>query len=182
MGWSAAHASAGNPPPAHPQARRDVGSHETGPHAGQGLIAATGGQTPLLLELKNPLLLQEKYGRILIEHAGAGRRADPFGPGLVSFRLCGRGAAESRPAIPIGHVTCRTRQPEASVKLLGPVWPLIYLNPTYVALAHRMGSIVAPLDPNPIPRLPYYMGLQVDAVLADKPGRTLQRILDILRE
>ena len=145
------------------------------------LIAATGGQTPLLLELKDPLFLQEKYGRILIDTLEQGGVLTHSA--LVSFHFDYVAAVQQvQPAIPIGHITLQNPWPKAGVKLLGPVWPLIYLNPTYVALAHRMGSIVAPLDPNPIPRLRYYMGLQVDAVLADEPGRALQRILEILRE
>lgn len=144
------------------------------------LIAATGGQTPLLLELKDLLFREEKYAQKLVqvlEQGGVLRRS-----ALISFhfehvasvqRVCRE--------IPIGHITMKNPWPKSGAQLLGPVWPLIYANPTYVAVAHAMGSIVAPLDPNPIPRLRYYMSLQVDAVLADEPGATLAQILAILR-
>ena len=56
--------------------------------------------------------------------------------------------------------------------MLGPFWPLLYLNPAYVAWAHRMDAIVAPLDPNPVPRLDFYLKLGVDALLADNPARS----------
>lgn len=145
------------------------------------LIAATGGQTPLLLELKDPLFLQEKYARKLVDVLAAGgvlRRS-----ALISFHFdYVQSVRAVCPDIPVGFITLKNPWPKRGAQLLGPLWPLLYLNPTYVALAHRMGSIVAPLDPNPIPRLGYYMALQVDAVLADEPGRTLQTILSILRE
>lgn len=145
------------------------------------LIAATGGQTPLLLELKDPLFLQEKYARKLVQVLEEGnvlRRS-----ALISFHFEHVAAVRRAcPEIPIGHITMSNPWPRPGAQLLGPLWPLIYANPAYVALAHRMGSIVAPLDPNPIPRLRYYMALQVDAVLADEPGATLGKILELLRE
>ena len=145
------------------------------------LIAVTGGQTPLLLELKDPLFLQEGYARKLVDVLTAGgvlRRS-----ALISFHFdYVQSVRAVCPDIPVGFITLKHAWPKRDAQLLGPLWPLIYLNPTYVAVAHRMGSIVAPLDPNPIPRLPYYMALQVDAVLADEPGRTLQTILALLRE
>jgi glycerophosphoryl diester phosphodiesterase len=145
------------------------------------LIAATGGQTPLLLELKDPLFLQEKYAQKLIDVLAAGgvlRRS-----ALISFHFDYVQAVRAVcPDIPVGFITIKNPWPKRGAQLLGPLWPLMYLNPAYVAFAHRMGSIVAPLDPTPVPRLRYYMALQVDAVLADEPGRTLQTILSILRE
>lgn len=145
------------------------------------LIAATGSQTPLLLELKDPLFLQEKYANILVEtmrKGGVLRRS-----ALISFHF-EHVAAVKRVCtdIPIGHITMKNPWPKPGAQLLGPVWPLIYANPTYVACAHRQGSIVAPLDPNPLPRLRYYMTQQVDAVLADEPGAVRNAIHAILRE
>lgn len=145
------------------------------------LIEATGGQTPLLLELKDPLFLHETYARKLVDVLTAGgvlRRS-----ALVSFHYEHvAGVQAICPEIPVGHITTKNPWPRRGVQLLGPIWPLIYLNPTYVALAHRLGCIAAPLDPNPIPRLPYYLAQQVDAVLADEPGAVLARIHELLRE
>lgn len=144
------------------------------------LIAATGGQTPLLLELKDPLFLQEPYARRLVDllaQGGVLRRS-----ALISFHYQHVAAVQAiSPHIPVGHITMKNPWPRRGVQLLGPAWPLIYLNPTYVALAHRMGCIAAPLDPTPLPRLPYYLAQQVDAVLADEPGPVLSRIYDLLR-
>ena len=145
------------------------------------LIAATGGQTPLLLELKDPLFLQECYARKLVETLTQGnvlRRA-----ALVSFEFAHVAAVRRvQPDIPVGLITVKNPFPRPGAQLLGPIWPLICLNPAYAWLAHRMGSIVAPLDPAPAARLRYYMALQVDAVLADEPGLVLARMLEILRD
>lgn len=91
--------------PAHAQAGSGALVHEPVPTLAE-LIAATGGQTPLLLELKDPLFLQEAYARKLVDVLTAGgvlRRS-----ALVSFhyehvlavqRLC--------PEIPVGHITMK---------------------------------------------------------------------------
>jgi glycerophosphoryl diester phosphodiesterase len=144
------------------------------------LIAATGGQTPLLLELKDPLFLQERYARKLVATLAQGkvlRRS-----ALVSFEFAHVAAVQRvQPDIPVGLITVKNPFPRPGMQLLGPIWPLIYLNPLYAWLAHRLGSIVAPLDPKPAARLRYYMALQVDAVLADEPGLVLGQMLEILR-
>ncbi len=144
------------------------------------LIEATGGQTPLLLELKDPLFLQEKYAHILLEtlrEGGVLRRS-----ALVSFHFEYVAAVHAVcPDIPIGHITMNNPWPRRGAQLLGPIWPLMYLNPFYTALAHRMGSIVAPLDPTPEPRLHHYIGWNVDAVLADDPGGVRRRIEHLQR-
>jgi glycerophosphoryl diester phosphodiesterase len=133
------------------------------------LIAATGGQAPLLLELKDPLFLQPKYAQILIETLAQGgvlRRS-----ALVSFHFEYVLAVKAvQPDIPIGHITLMNPWPRRGAQLLGPIWPLMFINPFYTALAHRLGSIVAPLDPTPESRLRYYVRWGVDAVLADDPG------------
>ncbi len=145
------------------------------------LIAATGGQTPLLLELKDPLFLHPPYAAKLVDsltQGGVLRRS-----ALISFHYEHVAAVQSRcPAIPVGYISMKNPWPRRGVQLLGPLWPLLYANPAYVALAHRLGSITAPLDPNPIPRLRYYLAQQVDAVLADEPGAVLARIYELLRE
>lgn len=144
------------------------------------LVDATGGQTPLLLELKDPLFLQEKYARILVdvlERGGVLRRS-----ALISFHFEHVLAVKAVcPDVPIGHITLKNPWPHRNAQLLGPLWPLLYLNPFYTAYAHRVGSIVAPLDPMPEARLAHYMAWGVDAVLADDPGGVLARIEQLQR-
>lgn len=139
------------------------------------LLEATGGQTPLLLELKDPLFLQPKYAQILIDTLAQGgvlRRS-----ALVSFHFEHVAAVRAiYPDIPIGHITMKNPWPRPGAQLLGPIWPLMFVNPFYTALAHRKGSIVAPLDPTPEPRLHHYVRWGVDAVLADDPGGVRARL------
>jgi glycerophosphoryl diester phosphodiesterase len=141
------------------------------------LIEATGGQTPLLLELKDPLFMQPKYAQILIDtltQGGVLRRS-----ALVSFHFEHVAAVRALcPDIPIGHITMKNPLPRPGAQLLGPIWPLMYLNPFYTALAHRLGSIVAPLDPTPEARLHHYVRWGVDAVLADDPGGVRAQLND----
>lgn len=86
------------------------------------------------------------------------------------------------PEIPLGWITLRSPRPAAGVELLGPYWPLLRINPWYVRLAHRRGQIVAPLDPNPEPRLRRYLALGCDAVLADNPGKVRQQLQNLIAD
>jgi glycerophosphoryl diester phosphodiesterase len=72
--------------------------------------------------------------------------------------------------LPIGQITLFDPVPRPGVHLLGPIWPLLMANPAYVAWAHRLGCLVAPLDTEPQKRMGYYRQLGVDAVLADDPA------------
>lgn len=139
------------------------------------LIAATGGQAPLLLELKDPRFLERSCAEKLVqtlERGGVMRSS-----ALISFQFAHVAAVRSVcPEIPVGHITMKDPWPRRGAQLLGPLWPLLYLNPAYVWLAHRQGSVVAPLDPNPLPRLDYYVRLQMDALLADEPGRVVEAL------
>jgi len=66
--------------------------------------------------------------------------------------------------------------PTSGINLLGPFWPLLFLNPLYVWWAHRRGQQVCPLDPSPNRRLWYYRWLGCDAVLTDNPAATLHAL------
>ncbi len=136
------------------------------------LLIATQARTPLLLELKDRLFLQPSYAQKLIDTLQA------YGilrsSAIVSFDMdLVRAVNRVDPEIPTGMITMWNPLPSARMRLLGPVFPLLYLNPVYVAWAHRMDAIVAPLDPNPTPRLDTYLWLGVDALLADDPAKVL---------
>lgn len=139
------------------------------------IIEATQSQVPFLLELKDPLFLDPKHAEILI------RTLADYGilrkSAIVSFHFEHVDAVKKMcPEIPMGHITMGNPIPQRRAELLGPVWPLIYANPLYVWWAHKLDKIVAPLDPNPEPRLRYYLRQGVDAVLADRPGNVLSLI------
>lgn len=139
------------------------------------LIEATNAQTPLLLELKDPRFVTPRYAMRLIElldHYGMIERT-----AIISFHAAHVAGVEAvRPVIPTGNITMWKPWPAGEAELLGPVWPLLYLNPLYVWWAHRLDKVVCPLDPNPEPRLPYYLRLRVDAILTNHTDITLDAI------
>lgn len=152
------------------QTRAPTGSWSTTPVPTLAeLIEATHSQTPLLLELKDERFADVTYARKLVN------LLDRYGMiercAIVSFQPAYVAAVEQVcPQIPTGNITLKNPLPTGKAELLGPVWPLIYLNPLYVAWAHRLNKVVAPLDPRPEPRLRYYLRHRVDALLADDPA------------
>lgn len=97
----------------------------------------------------------------------------------LARRVCPLNQEAVAPDLPIGWITLSRPWPLRAAQVLGPLWPLLLLNPFYVRLAHRKGQLVCPLDPNPGPRLRLYLHLGCDAVLSDDPGATssaLQRL------
>jgi len=129
----------------------------------------------LALELKSDRFLDPEVGRRLgAELAALGVLGRSF---VLSFS---RGRIDATrlgaPDLPSGWITLEEARPARGVELLGPWWPLLLLNPFYVALAHRRGQVVAPLDPAPDGRLWLYRLLGCDAVLTDDPAETVRRL------
>jgi glycerophosphoryl diester phosphodiesterase len=139
------------------------------------LLALTQGDVPLLLELKDVQFLQPEMARRLVNLLGeygvlAKSAIVSFNAALVAaIRQTGAG-------IPSGLITMNNPLPRAGVDLLGPAWPLLMANPLYVAWAHRLGCIVAPLDLTPEARLGYYLRLGVDALLTDDTAVLMQAL------
>ena len=129
----------------------------------------------LALELKTDRFLEDDVCRRLAsELAQVGVRSRTA---VLSFswpRLSALRAAA--PDIPAGWITLSRAWPPSGVQLLGPFWPLLLLNPLYVALAHRRSQIVCPLDPGPDSRLWLYRWLRCDAVLTDDPESTCRAL------
>lgn len=139
------------------------------------LLSMTQASVPLLLELKDPLFADEAFALRLVHTLAAYDMLDKsavvsFKPELVDAlaRVC--------PQLPSGMITLSKLMPQPGTALLGPFWPLLVANPFYVALAHKTGSIVAPLDTSPEKRMWYYLRLGVDAVLADRPADAIAAI------
>jgi len=80
------------------------------------------------------------------------------------------------PDLPIGWITSNRPWPRSGVDMIGPFWPLLFLNPILTIIAHLMGQFVCPLDPTPDARLPLYRFLGCDAVLSDDPGKTARAL------
>ena len=139
------------------------------------LIEQTERKVPFLLELKDPLFVDPHYAAKLIELLDS--QGVLQSSAIVSFHPEYVAAVKAIcPAIPVGNITMWNALPTGDAELFGPVWPLLYLNPFYVAWAHRQNKVVAPLDPTPEARMWYYMKLGVDAVLADHSATVVEAI------
>jgi glycerophosphoryl diester phosphodiesterase len=140
------------------------------------LITLTQARVPLLLELKDPLFTNPAHARVLADTlAATGMTANVA---IASFHFdYVQGVQAVAPEIPIGFITLKALRPRAGARILGPLWPILLLNPWYMEKAHAQGSIVAPLDPNPEARMDWYLSLDVDALLANYPA-SVRRALD----
>lgn len=129
----------------------------------------------LALELKSDRFLDPGVGRRLGEElAGLGVLGRSV---VLSFSRARLEATRlGAPGLPTGWITLKDPRPARGVELLGPFWPLLLANPFYVALAHRRGQAVAPLDPSPDGRLRLYRLLGCDAVLTDDPEATVRKL------
>lgn len=123
------------------------------------------------LELKTDRFLEPEVCRALVADLDrSGVRARTV---VMSFSLARVQAVRAvAPDLPIGWITLSRILPVPEVDFLGPLWPLLLLNPFYVMLAHARGQLVAPLDPTPDRRLWLYRRLGCDAILSDDPGAT----------
>jgi glycerophosphoryl diester phosphodiesterase len=139
------------------------------------LIELTGGNVPLLLELKDPLFVNPGHAQVLADLLAATNMLDNVAVASFHFEhvLAVRAVA---PSIPIGFITMNRPTPKPGADLMGPLWPLLYANPSYVRTAHAMGAVVAPLDPTPEARVPRYLAMGVDALLADNPGTVMDAL------
>jgi glycerophosphoryl diester phosphodiesterase len=85
------------------------------------------------------------------------------------------------PELPVGWISMTRVIPNLPVDLIGSFWPVFFINPFYVKMAHHRGQLTCPLDPTPDARLPYYIKLGVDAVLSNDPGKTHKEIHRLLK-
>jgi glycerophosphoryl diester phosphodiesterase len=139
------------------------------------LLALTQGGTPLLLELKDNRFAGQRYAQQLVDTLAAYDMLQRVA--IISFQQeLVRGVKLACPQIAAGYVTLNDPRPPRDADLAGPFWPLLLLNPFYVHDVHQRNGIIAPLDPNPRPRLALYMKLGVDALLADEPSEVLDAL------
>ena len=139
------------------------------------LLTMTQAQVPLLLELKDPTFASPARAEQLIRILHAYDMLEKSA--IVSFKSELIAAIKAvYPQMPAGYITLNDPVPPRGVELMGPFWPLLFINPFYVRNAHKKGGIVAPLDTNPLPRLSIYLRMGVDALLADEPGQVLRAL------
>lgn len=129
----------------------------------------------LALELKTDHFLQEDVCQKLVaELDRTGIRDRAF---VLSFSLPRIQAVQAiAPDILIGWITLFRIWPFSGVQLLGPLWPLVFLNPLYILLAHSHKQAVCPLDPTPDSRLWLYRWLGCDAIITNDPAATRQAL------
>ena len=125
----------------------------------------------LALELKTDKFLDPKMARkLVLELEEAGMRERTV---VLSFHLDRVQSVKAiAPDIPTGFITLNRLIPKPDAELLGPFWPILLINPFYIAMAHAKHQIVCPLDPYPDSRLRLYLALGCDAVLTNDPGST----------
>jgi len=139
------------------------------------LAALLPADVALALELKTDRFLEARVCRQLVaELDRTGVRGRTV---VLSFSMSRVLAVRAiAPDIPIGWITLSRPWPPLGIQLLGPLWPLILLNPLYVRVAHSRGQMVCPLDPIPDSRLWLYRRLGCDAVLTDNPRATYRAL------
>ncbi len=152
----------------------DTYPHERVPTLNE-LLELTPKDVGLGLELKDPLFEQPAYAHKLVDalplETLAGRVA------VLSFEQARLDSVKRiAPEIPAGLITLYRVLPCCPTELIGPVWPLVFLNPLYVWLAHRRGKFVCPLDDCPDPRVRWYVWIGCDAVLTNTPDTTIEAI------
>ncbi len=128
-----------------------------------------------MLELKSDCFVDREVCRQLVDELNSGGIAGRCVLGsfsmdrLVHFR-------ELAPDIPLAWLTLTKITPVREANLLGPFWPILFINPLYTWLAHRRGQGVCPLDPTPERSLWYYRLIGCDAILTDDPGLTCRKM------
>lgn len=135
----------------------------------------------LALELKTDQFFEEEVCQKLV---GALKNVGIFERVMVlSFSLARLQAVQRvAPNMPIGWITMQRLIPNVPCQLIGPFFPILYLNPLYVRVAHRRNMFVCPLDPIPDKRLKYYLRLGCDAILSDDPGSTKIMLEKLMRK
>lgn len=129
----------------------------------------------LALELKTDNFLKPDVAKRLVEEIKAAGMLERTV--VLSFHLDRVDAVKAvEPNIPSGFITMKRIIPKDGAELQGPVWPILFLNPFYVMMAHAKGQVVCPLDPFPNSRLWYYKLIGCDAVMANDPAGTIRAL------
>lgn len=129
----------------------------------------------LALELKSDNFLKPDVARRLVEEINAAGMLERTV--VLSFHLDRVEAIKAvEPGIPTGFITMKRVIPKDGAELQGPVWPILFLNPFYVMMAHANGQLVCPLDPFPNSRLWYYKLIGCDAVMTNDPAGTIEKL------
>ena len=128
--------------------------------------------TPLALELKDDRFIEtrdaERLINLLAAHDALERTV------LLSFngKRIRRLQTRFSPQIPIGIITLKNPFPLYDTDLMGPYFPLLFLNPVIFCMGKTPRKIACPLVPTPEPRLNYYRRLGAPVLLTNHPAVT----------
>jgi len=133
----------------------------------------------LALELKSDRFLEEDICRRLVgalKDAGVLERTIVLSFSMSRILTVRKTAAD----MPIGLITMKKIVPPPQVDMVGPFFPILWLNPFYLHTAHDRGLLVCPLDPVPEARLKHYLRIGCDAIITDNSAVTCQAVEDLL--
>jgi len=141
------------------------------PRAGLDPQITGSASIPLALELKDDRFINAhdaaRLIQLLTDTGAIGHTI------LLSFNAARvRACKQIAPQLPIGIITLKNPFPLYDTELMGPYYPLLYLNPFYFAWARRRGKLACPLDPAPEPRLGFYRRIGVPVLLTNHPAVT----------
>lgn len=140
-----------------------------------GLLDATPEDVGLALELKDPLFEQPVYAQKMVDALPWDRFAGRVA--VLSFEQARLdGVKQVAPEMPAGLITLYRLLPFCRTELIGPLWPLVYVNPLYAWMAHHLGKFVCPLDDRPDARVRWYVFIGCDAILTNAPDSTIEAI------
>lgn len=129
----------------------------------------------LVLELKDPAFADPARCRDLADRIRDRVLAERAM--VVSFHMDRLAAMKQvLPEIRTGHITGTNPIPWQPTEMVGAYYPLLLLNPLYVAMAHARGRWVCVLDNRPDDHLLAYLRWGVDCVLSDNPSETKRRL------
>lgn len=169
------HAGAEVPGGGRPGARPRSAEAAEGIPSLEALLALMPPDRLLVLELKDPRFAEPGWAARLVTLIAPRIAA---GSVLVAAfqrrRLAAARAVE--PRLALGQIAPKGLRPVRHADFLGPLWPVLLLNPWYVAAAQRRGQWVAPLDPGLHRRLRRYLRQGVDALLTADPAATRAQV------
>jgi glycerophosphoryl diester phosphodiesterase len=139
------------------------------------VLEALAERTYLALELKAPVFIKPADAELLLKTLDDCKALDRVM--VLSFsREALQCVREAGAPFPLGYIAALNPWPPAGYPVVGPWWPLLLVNPLYVAISHWRGQICVPLDPQPERRLRFYLSLKVDGLLSDCPDLTRQAL------
>jgi glycerophosphoryl diester phosphodiesterase len=132
-------------------------------------------RTYFALELKTPAFTQPASVELLLRALEDYNALDRVVVSSFSQRIL-HYLKEVGAPVPLAYLALTNPWPSARYPMVAPLWPLLYLNPFYVAISHRRGQICGLLDPRPEPRISFYLRLGIDILLSDDPLATIQAL------